>query len=330
MRVWQLLRRWWFLLSVSSSALAVGSAAPVVVVFDALGTPGHISIRGRVLHASDNVRQEANDSALRNLVNNVRILETDELRDAQVQVQLGALRLAATTNEDGLFEVTWQRAPGGAAFALGVHEVVVAVLATPTWAAAQGKGQLRVVAEDACVLVSDIDDTVVETHVTDKARMLSEVLTKNEHQLVPVQGAAAAYQKARAGGVDAVVYLSGSPLAFHQRLQGFLAHNGFPTGPLLLKNLGDDAVLAHTDYKLSRLKALAAAHPRWRFVLVGDAGEHDPEIYAAFREHAGAQVKRIIIRLVEGANNAPERMPNMITVPGAYAHDRVIVEALQP
>ena len=54
------------------------------------------------------------------------------------------------------------------------------------------RGVVYVAPPTGFALVSDIDDTVVKTFVTDKARMAREVLLKNARQLEPVEGAAAA------------------------------------------------------------------------------------------------------------------------------------------
>ena len=52
---------------------------------------------------------------------------------------------------------------------------------------------------------------------------------------------------------------------------------------------------------------MLADHPRRRFVLVGDSGERDPEVYGAIaREHA-ARIDAVLIRDVTGEPADAER-----------------------
>jgi phosphatidate phosphatase APP1 len=110
--------------------------------------------------------------------------------------------------------------------------------------------------------------------------------------------------------------VSGSPQNLYVRINAFLALNEMPPGPILLKNIGSDALTEQVAYKKRRIRALLGAFPKLRFLLVGDSGEHDPEIYAAIRKESPARVAGIIIRVVPGADNDSARFTDMMTVDG--------------
>ena len=55
------------------------------------------------------------------------------------------------------------------------------------------------------------------------------------------------------------------------------------------------------------IRSIVRMFPYRQFVLVGDSGEKDPEIYGAVARQFPRQIKRINIRLVEGRATQPER-----------------------
>ena len=62
-----------------------------------------------------------------------------------------------------------------------------------------------------------------------------------------------------------------------------------------------------TDIKPEQIEPLLQAYPERRFLLIGDSGEHDPEIYVALLRKYPTQVERIYIRNVTGASPTDTR-----------------------
>jgi phosphatidate phosphatase APP1 len=323
------LRHTLWVLLVSLRVMAMGPQPCVVVLSDAIGSTQAIDVVGRVLEADNVIDGNKGHGRGQNLINNLRVLESDEVRGVTVQVSIAGSVRTATTDEDGFFRITLRSTVDAPLLPVGSHPITATVVATTHWQPGRGEAVVRVVADDAIILVSDIDDTVVKTNVPNKAAMVREVLLNNESQLEPVAGAAAAYQAAIAAGVAGVVYVSGSPAAFHHRLQRFLLAHHYPRGPIVLKNLGDDAMFKQQGYKDGKLEQLATLLPKARFLLVGDAGEHDPEIYAAFRARHPNRVVAVVIRLVAGADMNPSRFTAMTTFNDAYPNDRLLADVLK-
>ena len=299
--------RWLSVFAVLAFCCAVDASAGTpkrarVVVYDGWGTPDAFRVAGRVLEDHGDAEPTKKASALDNLAATVDALESDEVRGVDVAVHVGLATYSATTDADGMFEVVCKGLSGAQALTPGAVAIDAELLAKD-WSAPRATAYVHVVAGDGIALVSDVDDTVVKTYVVDKAKMADTVLLKNARQLEPVIGAAENYVAARDVGVVAFFYLSGSPQNLYPRLRTFLDDHDFPRGPIVLKNLGDDKLFAHDEYKLSRLEALAAAFPRLRFVLVGDSGERDPEIYRAFRAKHPDRVAATVIRKVPGSRH---------------------------
>ena len=297
----------------------------MVVVYDGYGQPDAFRVSGRVLHDSGRTPEGAGDGAMQNLVRTMADLDSREVSRVDLTVTIAGVSYSATSDSDGMFQVRVKGLSSASALPVGP----VPVEAVLVVGGAVGRGTLHVVPASGGALISDIDDTVMKTWVTDKGRMAQTVLLKNGAQVEAVGGAAAAYRQARVSGVDAVFYVSSSPQNLYPRLRYFLEHHGFPAGPLFLKNLGDDSLLAHDSYKLDRLERIAADVPGVRFVLVGDSGERDPEIYREFRRRHPARVTGIIIRLVPGSKHLePERFVDFVTVDDVWPADANVLDMM--
>jgi phosphatidate phosphatase APP1 len=125
--------------------------------------------------------------------------------------------------------------------------------------------------------------------------MVHRTITGSALTRTPFPGAAALYRDLAAGH-NPVFYVSSSPWNLHAFLVAFLRHRGFPLGPVLLRDLLGTAEGA--EEKAGRIREILELHPGLRFVLVGDSGERDPEIYAdVVREHPG-RIVAVYIREV--------------------------------
>ncbi len=324
-------RRWSIVTGLVLGGMAVmapraraGDVRALVVVYDGWGTPTTFSLSGRVLEDQGERAPNAAASEAENLVDNLKALESDEVRDAEVRITVGAASYTATTDADGVFALHVTGLPAVAALSTGEVPVTVAVVGPTRVKAADGHGRLFILDGPMVGVISDVDDTVVKTHVTDKSKLVGVVLLKNSRQLEPVDGAAANYQRARASGARAFFYLSGSPQNFYLRLQDYLATQGFPAGPLLLKNLGEDKLTEQEGYKLARLELLLTSLPQMQVVLVGDSGERDPEIYAELKKRHPDRVRGIVIRKIHESNGAAARFLGMTLVDDRYPSDEVI------
>jgi phosphatidate phosphatase APP1 len=299
-----------------------------VVAYDGYGTPHRFQITGRVLAESQSTESAGKDSSLANVLRTVRAMNSHEVPDVELSVTVGGQSYSATSDADGMFRVRVLNLPETQALAVGPVPVAIGVVGVD---AVTTTGTIHVApAANAVGVISDIDDTVVQTFVPDKVKMIGEVFTKNAATLSPVAGAAPAYKRAREAGVDAVFYVSGSPVNLYSRLTAFLRRHDYPPGALFLKNLGQDSLFSHDTYKLGRLRGIADDNPGMAFILVGDSGERDPEIYQAFRSSHPERVLGIVIRKVPGSKHLePARFAGMVTVNDAFDGDSTIA-ALVP
>lgn len=161
------------------------------------------------------------------------------------------------------------------------------------------RGQLQLIGPEGWSVVSDVDDTLKITEVADRSRMLARTFLE---PFEPVPGMPELCQRLAARGA-AFHYVSLSPWQLAAPLQEFLATAGFPAGALELQHFrlqdGDfaDLVGDSAAKKLAVLERLLDRWPRRRFVLIGDSGQADAEVYAELARRRPAQVAAIWIRL---------------------------------
>lgn len=298
--------------------LAAGVSAPAaadddparIIVFPSHGRPGAFTVHGRVLE--DEGDRRPGGGAWHNVVATLRALETDEIEGAVVEIEIAGRVWRARTDDDGIWRIDVRRT--GAPLPVGPLKVRARLVDGRGHPAPPAEGVLHVLADGPGVgVITDFDDTVAVSHVTDKLRLVAGVLTRSATRIEPVRGAAEAFRRAARAGAAGFVYLSASPHNLIDRVTGFLRHNGFPSGAVLLRNFGEDP-LDTKRYKLGRIREVLRAHPGLRFVLVGDSGEADPEIYARIRgEHPG-RIAAIVIRRVPADRSPPERFAGMVVV----------------
>jgi phosphatidate phosphatase APP1 len=276
-----------------------------VVPYDGYGTRDAVTVLGRVLRNPPVGPSRAEATLWQNLVDTYRRFETDEVPGALVRVELGgAARELATDAEGHLVGrlVLDRPLPDDR----GWHDVAYTLLAPiATEAPATVTGRVLVPAGTAGFgVISDVDDTVVQTDVRQMARMARTIVFGNARTRLPFPGVGAFYRALELGyagnGPNPLFYVSSSPWNLHDLLVEFFELQGIPRGPLLLRDWGVQAhellPTAHGSHKQAAIRRILESYPGLRFVLVGDSGQEDPEIYASIvRDHPG-RVLAIYIR----------------------------------
>lgn len=161
-------------------------------------------------------------------------------------------------------------------------------------------------------VISDIDDTIKESSVGNRRELLWNTFVRDFRS---VDGMAKVYQNWQDAGAD-FHYVSSSPWQLIGPLQQMQTDFGFPVGTMHLRNfrLRDQflrKVLLRRKGKGAEIKRLVKDLPGRKFLLVGDSGEKDPEIYQKIGRQFRDQIAGIFIRqLPERPLNA-ERMEKL-------------------
>lgn len=173
----------------------------------------------------------------------------------------------------------------------------------------QFSGRAHLLAEEGLTVISDIDDTVKISHVLDKKKLLRATFLE---EFRAVEGMAERYRRWTQEGAH-IHFVSSSPWQLFPELEAFLLQAGFPAATFSLKpfRVKDASVLSLLEdplgSKTETIGAILERFPRRRFILVGDSGEKDPEVYGEVARRFGPQVTRIFIRELAGQPPDPTR-----------------------
>ena len=193
-----------------------------------------------------------------------------------------------------------------------------------------GSGRLRLIPGDGVSIISDIDDTIKVTNIPAGS---AEVI-RNTFFLEFVAAPCMPDMNEELGADTAFHYVSGGPWQLYQPLTDFLqaVHTGYPQGSYHMKNVRTNLSESESytdlwklmaggskqvtfEQKVGQIGTLLSHFPNRRFVLIGDSGEKDPEVFAAIREQYAEQVQEIRIRdVVDDVSNNPERLAGMTII----------------
>ncbi|WP_411698488.1 App1 family protein [Conyzicola sp.] len=149
-------------------------------------------------------------------------------------------------------------------------------------------------------IISDVDDTVMVTALPRPLLAAWNTFVLDEHARRPVPGMAVLYERiVQANPSAPVIYLSTGAWNVAPTLSRFLDRNLYPAGPLLLTDWGpthDRWFRSGRDHKASSLERIAQELPGMKWLLVGDDGQHDEQLYGEFAAAHPENVAAVAIR----------------------------------
>ncbi len=159
-------------------------------------------------------------------------------------------------------------------------------------------GEVELISPDGISIVSDVDDTIKISDVGNKKELLANTFTR---EFRSVTGMKELYQHWADAGCS-FHYVSASPWPLYRPIVDWLTEDQFPVGSVHLRYVGlqelrkDKKREKSFRTKRSIIETLMRTFPNRRFVLSGDSGERDAELYTEIALSFGPQVERILIR----------------------------------
>ncbi|MFE5776780.1 App1 family protein [Brachybacterium sp. NPDC056505] len=263
--------------------------------FTGFGTPGCVRIIARVLWARPSAPADYHDQPVWDMrsmaVRGWRSFISQVAPHQDVRIHLDGREYAVRSDRSGLVDVELD-----ADLPPGVH---IARIATTTENTVTAEVHVHS-PDEAFGVVSDIDDTVVVTWLPRPLLAFWNAFVIPQTSRRAVAGMAMLYQRiARAHTSAPFVYLSTGAWNVFPVLQRFLYKNGYPDGPLLLTDWGPTNTgffRSGRAHKERTLETLVEQFPHARWLLIGDDGQHDPAIYAAFARAHPENVAAVAIR----------------------------------
>lgn len=260
----------------------------MILPYVGYGTRSRIRLCGRVLQDEGFAPTRDTEKRWRNLVAFYKRLESDEVPGAKLRASLGGKAAFAVSSREGYFSIALE----GLALTAGWHHVHLHLVRKPE---VRALGRVLVPSPRARFgVVSDIDDTVVFSHVRNKLKMVLALALSNARTRKPFKGVTAFYRALHAG-VNPFFYVSKSPWNLYAPLVEYLEHQGLPAGPLVLRDFG---LRMNRRHKTEAIEDILQTYPRLPFVLIGDSGEDDARIYSDIGQRYPGRIRAVYIRSV--------------------------------
>jgi phosphatidate phosphatase APP1 len=286
-----------------------GNEPTYIVAYHGYGTGDCLFLKGRALEDRGIQVATQADSAWRNLRNMYRRFNSDEIPGARVLARFGAIEQTVVADEEGFFEA--RLVPDAPLPHDQLWHTIELTLLDPRpsdQSQIHASGRVLVPPPSSQFgVISDIDDTVIRTNATSMVRMFLATFLENARTRLPFPGVAALYRALQHGAAGAafnpLFYVSSSPWNMYDMLEEFFAIQHIPIGPLLLRDWGFSArgpqsPLQHRDHKIAAIHQILDTYPTLPFLLIGDSGQEDPEIYREVVQHYPSRILAIYIRNV--------------------------------
>ncbi|PWK51292.1 App1 family protein [Actinoplanes xinjiangensis] len=259
---------------------------PYITAYTGYGGSGWARVMARVLLARPGTVRRRREK-----VRGWRSFTTTPVSSALVRIELGNTVTEARTDRSGYLDV------------------IVKGDLNPGWGCAKlsTEGTVPVEAPIRVIdpgvkfgVISDIDDTVMVTTLPRPLLAAWNTFVLDEHARAAVPGMAVLYERlVHANPGTPVVYLSTGAWNVAPTLTRFLSRHLYPAGPILLTDWGptpDRWFRSGQEHKRKSLRRLAEEFPDVRWLLIGDDGQHDQEIYSEFAREYPQNVAAVAIR----------------------------------
>ncbi|MFD7021554.1 App1 family protein [Promicromonospora sukumoe] len=289
--------------------LARAGWRPRLEAYAGYGTPDRVRVLARVV-LSPQRPGAPNRDALRAGRRGFRHFLTVPAPERRVRIEVGGRTTTVTSDRAGYVDVELAT---GEALTDGWHTALVTCLDGPDLGEAEAP--VRVLDESTRFgVVSDIDDTTMVTAVPRPLLAAWNTFVRHSSARRAVPGMPELYRNIQRAHPDAAFfYLSTGAWNTAGTLRAFLSRHSYPPGPLLLTDWGPTLTgwfRSGQAHKRASLDLLMSWFPHVRWVLIGDDGQHDVEIYQDYARRRPDRVRVVAIRQLTGgqqvlAGNAP-------------------------
>jgi phosphatidate phosphatase APP1 len=288
-----------------------------ILPYRGYGTQEVLYLKGRVLEDKGIKAASERDSLWDNLLNMYKRFNSKEIPYARVTAVFQDVEQRVIADEEGFFDVRIEP-PESLPPDRSWHQVKLKLIEPQRegTGTVEAEGHVLVPPPSAGFgVISDVDDTVIYTNATHLFKMARTVFLGNARTRLPFKGAAAFYRALMHGGrgnaLNPLFFISSSPWNIYDLLSDFFQLQDIPLGPLLLRDWGitEDEFLPtrHGSHKFKSIRRIMDLYSDLPFILVGDSGQEDPEIYHEVVTKYPGRILAIYIRNVgRGLDRAEE------------------------
>ena len=276
------------------------------------GTTTRLRAIGRALE-DESIDFSGNTNTIKTLRNIYRQFESDEIKNADINIKLPNNQTFNTvTNQEGYYNLDKDiediselvDPEGWIPYSVSYKNIDSA----ETIQSNVFLGKMLIPSKNVSYgIISDIDDTILHTGVASlfKWRVIANTFFKNFDRRLPLEGTVEFYQKLKNGVnsqcANPIFYVSNSPWNLYDYLTAFLKKHNFPEGPILLRDFRtpfDKTPKPKKPHKQNEILNLLTIYPHIKFILIGDSGEKDADIYTKIAQQYPKRILAIYLRRV--------------------------------
>lgn len=280
-----------------------GRGGLFIQAYRGFGSRERVFLMGRVFRQPGSGAGLRESSLRRDLLDVMRRLLRKPLVGARVRVRYKDTTAVVETDQHGFFRVDMNL---GAMPSDVAWHVVELSLDSPTDERATTTGEFFTPTHTAGYgVISDIDDTVVYTGVANTLKMMWRLFAQGADSRVIFDGVPDLYRGFHDGPGGSqgnpLIYVSRGPWSIYQVLVEMFRLHRIPNGPILIlrewgMKRGSLLPRRARDHKLDSIRQVLELYHSMGFVLVGDSGQHDPEVYSRILQEYPGRILAIYIR----------------------------------
>lgn len=278
-----------------------------ILAYRGHGTPRSLQIKGRLIEsAGKKAALFKRNKKLYNFFTTIRSFRTNEIPGAEVEARFRGKVYRFYTDSEGFFllNLWFPDEP----LEPGWHEVNLQLKDSIGGSGATAIARSFVPPADSeFAVISDIDDTVLNSSAFNKIQQVKLTLFKDAASRTAVEEVVPLYQRLVEGTTgtanNPMFYLSRSGWNLNKLLEEFLDLNKLPPGPMFLRDLAwreaKSIALGSNNHKIDYIRTLLNTYPHLSFVLIGDSGQHDPETFWQIVMENPGRIKAVYLHDLE-------------------------------
>lgn len=280
---------------------------PHLEVYKSFGSKSFFYVIGKVSETPKVTKPTKEDSRLKNFFRIFSNYTAKPYKNEKVIIKYNSEEVETYTDKSGFFEIKLDVK----ANLENSEWIDVEVILESTGQISNTKVLLEEGDNNAYGIISDIDDTVLYSNATNKIKLVYLTLTKNEYTRKSIDGMKDLYKYFVLGSdgksSNPIIYVSSSHWNLYSFLNNFMELNNIPTGPMylrkyfgiggLIKNIGNH------DHKKIAIQKIIDTYPNLKFILIGDNGQKDIEIYNEIKNNNPDRILDTYIRDVRNLDS---------------------------
>lgn len=277
--------------------------SPKIVPFIGFAGKKTANVAGLIVAENGIAKPDPGQSKWHNIRTMLKRYTSNELEYVRVEVNFKGMKQVVSTDKYGIYRCNFDLSPGQANG--GTWHKATVRLPDYRNSPVTEEDVMMISNNPQFGIISDIDDTILVSYATQKLMKLRLMLFNNAHTRMPFEGVAAFYEALQYGSgtsYNPIFYVSNSEWNLYDLLYEFILFNRIPKGPMFLREMAIHMLRpwkireVNRNHKMEVISMLFQVYPDMNFILIGDSGQRDPEVYTEIVRQFPNRVPAIYIR----------------------------------